>query len=182
MEGTSGAADAAPLRGGTVEAALEACSAFPRNTPGDFANGHSKPKPMASETPVTGAREHRDRRCASRSGWGEASGASDRVGRCRANEGFTPPARPLARDISAGSARRGHPRSVPLPQGSGSKNSCALGRPRVWCAGFERSGGGARGSWSGCRSRQAVCGPSRLEAKSSESGAGSSCSGESRGQ
>jgi hypothetical protein len=143
---------------------------------GRFRHRAFETEAQAVATPVAAASEHRDRRCPSRSGWGEAPGASDRDGRCRAHEGGPPSVRPLARDISAGSARRGHPRSVPLPQGSGSKNSCAPGRPRAWCAGFVRSSGRARGSWSGCRSRQAVCGPSRHGAKSFLSGAGSSCS------
>lgn len=98
-------------------------------------------------------------RCPGRSGWGEASTASDRGGgKPRVGESLR---RPLAREISVGCAsKHGHPRSV----------SCALVREMKKAARVGDHGRGGRGlddcavvlvGRYGCRNRQAARGPRR---------------------
>jgi hypothetical protein len=90
MEGTSGAADRAPLRGGMREAALSSGARWLRAP-----RTQASSKGGACEAGSCGARKRvqrrrhlqpaprraGNRRCPSRLGWGEASSASDRGGR-----------------------------------------------------------------------------------------------------
>jgi hypothetical protein len=104
-EGTSGAADRAPLRGGTREAALHG-EGFAKAWPSQatlwmaLLSGHIFGEGDSSLR----RKQVCDRRCPSQSGWGKSSRASDRCGE-RLSRGS--PRWPLAREISAGLAPKG---------------------------------------------------------------------------
>jgi hypothetical protein len=90
MEGTSGAADRALLRGRACEAALS-CEGPRQRAPGRAdarasdcevdSCREANQLPMTPASPGGGSSRVCDRRCPSRQGWGEASTASDRGGR-----------------------------------------------------------------------------------------------------
>jgi hypothetical protein len=108
-----------------------------------------------------------DKRCPSRSGWGEAPLASDRVGEVP-NEEASCLGRPLARDSRLAVHRKvhRHPRRRRQPKGSRRKQAALLGDQKGGCVGFGRTVVVLAGR-IGCRSRQAAFGPSRPRAKSS---------------
>jgi hypothetical protein len=115
MEGTSGAAERAPLRGGTRDAALSRRvresgnpgrrRSLRRSTSGSFVcdvpKGRPRRRPLQPAL-VTNS----DMRCPSRSGWGEAL-HRERSRWEVPNRGKLTLVRPLARDISAGHAPQG---------------------------------------------------------------------------
>jgi hypothetical protein len=94
-----------------------------------------------------------DKRCPSRSGWGEAPSASDRGGEAPGLCGAkAPEPRSLTLELSAGRAPATSNRkeaSFAGPSVATRDKSCAGRRLPVWCAGFDRSDvtGRARGSF-----------------------------------
>jgi hypothetical protein len=105
MEGTSGAADRAPLRGGAREAALEGERSRERRHAGRARGWHLARVRRRWRLQPAPSRP-RDRRCPSGSGWGEAPTASDRGGR-EPNDGRKPAERPLTREFSVGCTSKG---------------------------------------------------------------------------
>jgi hypothetical protein len=83
MEGTSGAAEHATLRGAACEAALKGERRFGNEarSSGRHVNGASVTKLRRGRKLQPATPRVRDRRCPGRSGWGKAPVASDRKGR-----------------------------------------------------------------------------------------------------
>jgi hypothetical protein len=98
-------------------------------------------------------------RCPGRSGWGEASTASDRGGgKPRVGESLR---RPLAREISVGCAsKHGHPRSVSCTSVRGMKKAARVGDHGRGGRGLDDYAVVLVGRY-GCRNRQAARGPRR---------------------
>jgi hypothetical protein len=112
MEGTSGAAEHALLRGRACEAALS-CEGPRQRAPGragarasgqrgGFVPGGQNQLPTTPTSPGGGSSRAYDRRCPSRSGWGEAFTASGRGGRSHRENSKTVLRRPLTRETSTG--------------------------------------------------------------------------------
>jgi hypothetical protein len=126
-----------PYPGGTVSAGLRKRHRESGTPLGTFGRGAHQAPDGTGFSSRSSSRAG-DRRCPSRSGWGEAPAASDRGGRCRAIGANSFEARPLARDISTGLRSKGRVairsssdyRKVPARE-----KSCACGRPRVWSCG-----------------------------------------------
>lgn len=170
MEGTSGAAERADLRGEAYEAALSRCacgsrardarrrvSAGVRGEPWEA----RAPRLRRSRRFRTALVTARDRGCSSRSGRGKAPSASDRGGRgCRGHGIAVPHATPDPWQLGwpARASETGHPQPVPSPKGHGLREkSCTSGRLRVRCCGA-RTFVVVLVDRYDCRSRQAVPG------------------------
>jgi hypothetical protein len=160
MEGTSGAADRGPLRGGSREAALQGQRRGDTGQVGRVRQRVVFRSTRRCRSPA-GAPRARDMRCPSRSGWGEALAASDRGGRSRASRANAL-SRPLARDVSVGCASRTATRTPSAAvRERHEKQLCSWATVsmvrgvrtiRRLCSRIE----------VGCRSRQATFGPSCL--------------------
>lgn len=179
MEGTSGAADRVPLRGGAREAAL---STEPRpqgsGSPGG-GDRESESKPGALVPGGTG-RNLRDAGNSSlrtpraatggvRAEWVGAKLSRERSRREMPSRGKLTSTKPLAHDISTGRVLRKESVAIrssgPRSKGRGHETGCSGGRPLVRSCGVQSSVVVLAGRID-CRSRQAARGPSRPEAKS----------------
>jgi hypothetical protein len=179
MEGTSGAAECADLRGSACEAALSwrACGSRDRDARRRASVGERggpwearAPRLWRSRCFRTALVTVHDMGCSSRSGRGQAPPASDRGGRgcegvrhCRANHA-TPD--PWNLGWPARASETGHPQPGTCPKGRDLREkSCTSGRLRVWCCGA-RTFVVVLVDRFDCRSRQAVPGIARPRAKS----------------
>jgi len=170
MEGTSGAAEHADLRGEAYEAALSRCACGSRARDAwRRASVDVRGEPWEARAPRlrrsrrfrTALVTARDMGCSSRSGRGKALSASDRGGRGRNVAGIaasrvTPD--PWHLGWPARESETGHPQPAPSPKGHGLREkSCTSGRLRVWCCGA-RTFVVVLVDRFDCRSRQAVPG------------------------
>lgn len=150
IEGTSGAADCAPLRGGTHEAALQ--------SPSPKAVGPAERVRRSNQSGGTVTREGhstpRAARDATRGVRADRVGAKSipraiAVSKVKAR-GICPEPNPLTRDISTGCAPKGELPSAVSPlaveRPTRAKTSCADGPPSVMFCGVRWVRGGARGS------------------------------------
>lgn len=185
MEGTSGAADRVPLRGGACEAAL---STEHGTRPQGSGRGSGRRRSRSQEqnrsqarscqgTPEGDLRDAgnsslRSPRAATRgvrAEWVGAKLSRERSRREVPSRGKLTSAKPLAHDISTGRVSRKGLAAIrssgPRSKGRGHETGCTGGRPLVRSCGVQSSVVVLAGRID-CRSRQAARGPSRPEAKS----------------
>jgi hypothetical protein len=178
MEGTSGAAERAHLRGWACEAALSRCACGSRARDARRrASVGVRGEPWEARAPRlwrdrrfrTALVTAHDMRCSSRSGRGKAPPASDRGGRGRNGAGIAaPPATPGPWNLGwpARASETGHPQPGTCPKGRDLREkSYTSGRLRVWCCGA-RTFVVVLVDRFDCRSRQAVPGIVRPRVKS----------------
>jgi hypothetical protein len=179
MEGTSGAADRVPLRGGACEAAL---SMEPRPQgsglrEAEIAKAIRSQARSCQEAPEGALRDAgysslRSPRAATggvRAEWVGAKLPRERSRREVPSRGKLTSAEPLAHDISTGRVSRKGDVAIrssgPRSKGRGHETGCTGGRPLVRSCGVQSSVVVLAGRID-CRSRQAARGPSRPKAKS----------------
>jgi hypothetical protein len=179
MEGTSGAADRVPLRGGACEAAL---STEPRpqgsgHWEAEIAKAIRSQARSCQEAPEGALRDAgnsslRSPRAATggvRAEWVGAKLPRERSRREVPSRGKLTSAEPLAHDISTGRVSRKGDVAIrssgPRSKGRGHETGCTGGRPLVRSCGVQSSVVVLAGRID-CRSRQAARGPSRPVTKS----------------